>query len=101
MKGSAQALALESQQDARPLDDTRQPFDFRGPWFTTAEGAAYIRSKSVPAFRLWLRRKHIVPRHRGTHILVAKADLDRAIKAKRPKRVMAPASLANLRKKRG
>ena len=95
---------LDSVQPIAEADTERehlpeQHFDFRGPWFTSAEGAAYVRSKSVHAFRMWVQRKHLVVRHRGTHLLVGKADIDRVLKAKRPKRVMAAASLANLRRK--
>lgn len=73
---------------------TTPEFTFRGPWFSSAEAAAYVGSKSVKGFYEWRRRKHIVPRSNGS---VAKADLDRVLRARKPKRVMSPVSLANLR----
>jgi len=68
---------------------------FRGPWFTSREAAAYIPCKSLIAYYAWRRRHGIVPRANGS---VAKADLDRALDARRkPRRKMAAASLANLK----
>lgn len=68
--------------------------DFNRPWFNSRTAAAYVPCKSVKAFYEWCRRHFIVRRSNGS---VAKADLDRALKAKRPRRVMNPNSLANLR----
>jgi hypothetical protein len=69
-------------------------FTFRGPWFSPAEAAAYVCSKSVKAFSEWKRRKGIVSRSNGS---VAKTDLDRVLRRKKTRKPMAAASLANLR----
>jgi hypothetical protein len=65
-------------------------------WLTAREAAEHVRCKSVKAFYEWRRRHFIVPRSNGTY---ARADLDRALKAKRKKHRVSPASLANLRKR--
>ncbi len=71
-------------------------FTFRGPWFSNAEGAAYVCCKTVNAFYEWKRRHHIVSRANGS---VAKADLDRALRVRRKTlRGTHPNTLANLHK---
>ena len=91
-------LAAQAQQVAREFDSTDRvrEFTFRGPWFTSREAAAYVGSQSLKGFYEWCRRHAIVRRGNRT---IAKADLDRVLKARRPARVMAAASLANLRKR--
>lgn len=84
-----------AQQPARDGDGATRGYQFLGPWFRSDEAAAYVRCKSVRAFYDWCRYRHVV-RQNG---LVAKADLDRARRLKRPPRQMHPASLANLRKR--
>lgn len=93
---------MSTTSTASPSTDTaraskREPeFTFHGPWFTNAEGAAYVPCKSVKAFYEWKRRHHIVSRSNGS---VAKRDLDRVLNRPRKTRVMSPASLANLRQR--
>lgn len=70
--------------------------EFRGPWFTSRQAAAYIPCKSLKGWYEWRRRHGIVARSNGT---VAKADLDRILNARRRPRRMASASLANLQKR--
>lgn len=70
-------------------DDDR----FRGPWFDSKTAAAYVCCKTVRAFYVWRRRHGIVQRNNHS---VAKADLDRALKVRRPPKRMATASLNNL-----
>lgn len=70
-------------------------FTFKGPWFSSREAAAYIPCKSVNAFYMWRRYHGVIPRANGS---VAKADLDRVLNRRKARRVMAVASLANLRK---
>jgi len=68
---------------------------FRGPWFNAKTAAAYIPCRTVNAWYVWRRRHGIIPRNNGS---VAKADLDRVLRRRKPRRVMHPASLANLRR---
>jgi hypothetical protein len=69
-------------------------FTFRGPWFSNAEGAAYVPCKSVNGFYEWKKRHHIVSRANGS---VAKADLDRVLRVRRAtKRGKHPRTMANL-----
>lgn len=75
-------------------DESRD--EFAGPWFSAKTAAAYVPCKTVKAFYMWRRRKGIVPRNNGS---VAKADLDRVLNKRKSRRVMAAASLANLRKR--
>ena len=75
---------------------------FAGPWFDATTAAAYIpcRAKdggiSLKAWHAWKRRHGIIARANGS---VAKADLDRVLRRRKPRRVMHPASLENLRKR--
>lgn len=91
LKGRFQSVDACAQAGADQREVPQQ-FKFTGPWFTSREAAAYVCCKSVGAFYTWKHRHFIVSRSNGT---VAKADLDRALKAKRR---MAPASLRNLRR---
>ncbi len=68
---------------------------FVGPWFDAKTAAAYVCCRTVKAWYIWRRRHGIVARNNGT---VLKADLDRELKRRKPRRVMHAASLANLRK---
>jgi hypothetical protein len=72
-------------------------FTFKGPWFTSREAQAYVCCKTLGSWYVWRKRHGIVRRSNGT---VAKADLDRALRYRKKPRVMAPASLANLRNHR-
>lgn len=68
-----------------------------GVWLTQREAAIYTRRKSVKSFYQW-RKSHGVVVHHG---LIARADLDRAIRATRQtldRRGAAAASQRNLRK---
>jgi len=76
---------------------------FAGPWFDAKTAAAYIPCKtkdgegiSVKAWHVWKRRHGIVARANGS---VLKADLDRVLRRRKPRRVMHAASLANLQKR--
>lgn len=75
------------------MTEPRDPF--AGPWFDARTAAAYIPCKSLKAWYAWRRRHGIIARNNGS---VSKADLDRELKRRKPRRVMHPASLANLRK---
>jgi hypothetical protein len=63
------------------------------PWLSNKEAAEYVRCASVKAFYEWRKRHGIVTVGRR---LVAKADLDRALAVRRPRKPMAAASLRNL-----
>ncbi len=97
------SLPLKSVQplreaDAQGDDLPQQPFNFTGPWFDSRTAAAYVGNRSVNAFYVWAHKHFIKARSSGVARYL-KADLDRAMKAKRPARVMSPNSLANLRKR--
>jgi len=67
---------------------------FAGPWFDSKTAAAYIPCRSVKAWYQWRDRHGIVTRANGS---VAKADLDRALRVKKPtKRGLHPNSKLNL-----
>lgn len=66
-------------------------------WLTTPEAAAYVGNKSVKAFYQWRQRHGVVPDRMGR---VSRRDLDRVLRQPRKRRVMHPASLANLRRRR-
>ena len=67
-----------------------------GPWLTFKEAADYVGCKTIFGFYTWRHRHKIVARSNHT---VAKADLDREL-SRHVKRRMAPASLANLERRR-
>jgi hypothetical protein len=71
--------------------------NFTGPWFNAKTAAVYVCCKNVKSWYEWRKSHGIVPRNNGS---VAKADLDRALKLRKPARVMAKASLDNLKKRR-
>jgi hypothetical protein len=54
-------------------------FDFSKPFFNTETAAAYVDSPSLDAFRKWIKREGIAVGHRRRRIVVARADLDRAL----------------------
>lgn len=87
--------AVKPRGQARHDSDESRD-QFAGPWFDAKTAAAYIPCKSVKAFYEWRRRHGIIPRNNGS---VAKADLDRALRVRKARRVMAAASLANLHKR--
>lgn len=72
----------------------------RGPqvglWLTATESARYT-GRTVKAFYEWRKRKGLVPVGDGRF---SRRDLDLALAQPRKRRVMAAASLANLRKGR-
>jgi hypothetical protein len=74
-----------------------ETFTFRGPWFSAREAQLYVPCKSIKAWYEWRRKHGIIARSNGS---VAKADLDRELARRKPRRVMAAASLANLQKRR-
>ena len=69
---------------------------FRGPWFASRTAQQYVCCKTLKAYYEWRRRHGIIPRSYGR---VAKADLDRILRRRPPRREMHPASLANLAKR--
>lgn len=69
---------------------------FAGPWFDAKTAQCYVPCKSIKAWHAWKRRHGIITRNNGS---VSKADLDRELKRRKPRRVMHPASLANLQKR--
>ena len=71
-------------------------FTFAGPWFSAREAQLYVTCRSLKSWYEWRRSHGIVPRNNGS---VAKADLDRALRLRKPQRVMAKASLDNLRRR--
>ncbi len=79
-----------------PVVNGQLPLDFSGPWFNAKTAAAYIPCASVKAWYEWRKSHGIIPRNNGS---VAKADLDRALRLRKPRRLMAKASLDNLRKR--
>ena len=82
------------QAGAHVRHDGDQPRDeFAGPWFNSRTAARYVCCKTVKSFYMWRRRHGIIPRNNGS---VAKADLDAVLRARKPRRVMSPRSLANL-----
>lgn len=91
-----EASASDTQQALRDRDVADPALDLRGPWFSPAQAARYIPCKTVKAFYEWKRRKGLIARNNGS---VAKADIDRILRKRRVRRVMAAASLANLRKR--
>jgi hypothetical protein len=74
------------------MTPARDPF--AGPWFDAKTAAAYVPCRTVKAWYVWRKRHGIIQRANGS---VAKADLDRVLSRRKPRRVMAAASLANLR----
>lgn len=66
---------------------TPPPFDFTKPWLRTDEAAAYVgyRGKhTLRSFYRFLQRTGVPTVRRFRVILVARADLDRALGAHRP-----------------
>lgn len=76
--------ATSAEQSESAVDTANPALDFRGPWFNSATAAAYLQISNADAFRKWAKRHSIVFLYRGRRVLVAKADLDRAIGAARP-----------------
>jgi hypothetical protein len=74
------------------MPPARDPF--AGPWFDAKTAAAYVPCRTVKAWYRWRQRHGVIARNNGS---VLKADLDRILRRRKPRRVMHPASLANLR----
>jgi hypothetical protein len=72
-------------------------YSFQGPWFSSREAQLYVCCKTLNAWYAWRHRHGVIARANGS---VAKADLDRILSRRKPRRIMHPASLANLRKRR-
>jgi hypothetical protein len=68
-------------------------YTFAGPWFSAREAQLYVPCKSIKAWHAWKRRHGIITRNNGS---VAKADLDRVLRRRKPRRVMHANSLRNL-----
>lgn len=67
-------------------------------WLDAKLAAAYVGNKSLKAFYEWRKRHGIATNGMGR---VSRRDLDRALRTPRKRRVMNPASLANLRRVKG
>ncbi len=76
-------------------DQSDHEFDFRGIWLTSRQAQRFVGCRSLKSWYEWRRRHGILPRNNGT---VWKSDLDRELRRRKPRRVMHPNSLANLRK---
>ena len=76
------------------MSETRDRF--AGPWFDSKTAAAYVPCRTLKAWYAWRRRHGIIKRANGS---VAKADLDRVLRRRKPRRLMHPASLANLQRR--
>ena len=68
-------------------------FDFRGAWLSSRQAQHYVTCKSLKSYYQWKTRHGIIARNNGS---VAKADLDRELARRKPRRVMHARSLANL-----
>lgn len=88
-----EAIAVPSQERGQ-ID--QQPTQF-GVWLTTTGVAAFVPCASVEAARQWIKRHGIRRRNNGT---VARRDVERELARRKPRRVMAAASLSNLRNAR-
>jgi hypothetical protein len=83
----------------RPEPTPEAPtFTFRGPWFRHDEACAYVGCRTMVGWYSWRKKHGIVTTSFNT---VAKADIDRVLAYRKPKKRMAAASLANLRQMRG
>ena len=71
-------------------------FTFRGPWFSAKEASLYVPCRSVKAFYMWRTRHGIIARNNGS---VAKADLDRELNRRKPRRQAPWLVAANLRRR--
>jgi hypothetical protein len=80
----------------KPVPDPNDPFAGK-VWLTAKEAAAYVCNKSVRGWYDWRRRHGILTRNNGT---VLKRDLERELARRKPRRIMARASLANLQQRR-
>lgn len=80
----AEPVALPAQQGACALHGPHRRLDVTGPWLSFLEAAAYVRClhrcgcPSAKAFYNWRLRHDVIAQGN----VVAKADLDRAIRAK-------------------
>ncbi len=75
---------------------TRDLDPFAGPWFSSRTAQQYVCCKSLKSWYVWRRRHGVIARNNGS---VAKADLDRILRRQKPRRVMHPRSLENLRQR--
>ncbi len=89
-----QSTSPESQESHSDTDVMAPAFNFSGPWFDSRTAQAYVGCRTLKGWYEWRKRHAIV----GSGRRVAKADLDRALKGRRFRR-MAEASLANLQKR--
>jgi hypothetical protein len=83
-------LTHQPRQSEAPL------FTFRGPWFSAKEASLYVPCRSVKAFYMWRTRHGIIARNNGS---VAKADLDRELNRRKPRRQAPWLVAANLRRR--
>jgi hypothetical protein len=79
MKRRLQSSSSSSQQAQGDTHGAGSRDQFAGPWFNTDRAARYLDKPTAEAFRKWAYRAGIAFSYCGGRILVAKADLDRAI----------------------
>lgn len=78
---------MRQKAKSTPKRATRrhQAFDFQGPFFTTAEMAAYLKYRGSKHKNLlisvykYLKRNGIRTQRRGRTLLIKKLDIDRSI----------------------
>lgn len=92
-----QAIAPAVEDRRGPADAADRALEFRGPFLTSREAAAYLRRPTLNALYEWCRRRHLSPRASGLYV---KAEIDRALRHGRKRHAMAAASLSNLRRRR-
>lgn len=93
----AEHQPVQPQQDSRPVDAVERQREWP-QWLTTHEAHQFLNLKSVKGTYEWIKRHGII--RRGDK-RIARFDLERELKrmARKPRRQMNPASLANLRKR--
>lgn len=74
----SQPAAATSKQVLGSRDGARSAGE-RAVWLSAQEAADYLRSPSVRALYMWAKRHGVIARHRGSRLLFARQDLDRAI----------------------
>jgi hypothetical protein len=93
---SLQPDTAAPQEAPRPLDRPHGSDEVFGVWLTTRDLMRFLPSKSIGAARQWVHAHGILRRGNGT---VARRDVERELHrmARKPRRVMHPRSLENLR----
>lgn len=76
------ALGERHDQIGQLADQASGPDRFRGPWLNTDDAAAYLRyTGKHPLLSVYkfITRHAIVVRRDGRRLLIARADIDRAL----------------------